>query len=52
MVYWVANYFKLEAEVLDDRGAVVWCWHPLRECETAIPKEWILWNDNGKNSVL
>jgi hypothetical protein len=33
---------ELEAEVLDDRGAVVWCWHPLRHCECCIPREWIL----------
>ena len=32
---------ELEAEVLDDRGAVVWCWHPLRHCECCIPREWI-----------
>ena len=33
---------ELEAEVLDDRGAVVWCWHPIRHCECCIPREWIL----------
>ncbi len=33
---------ELEAEVLDDRGAVVWCWHPIRQCECCIPREWIL----------
>lgn len=33
---------ELEAEVLDDRGAVVWCWHPIRCCECCIPREWIL----------
>ena len=33
---------ELEAEVLDDHGAVVWCWHPIRYCECCIPREWIL----------
>ena len=33
---------ELEAEVLDDRGAVVWCWHPIQHCECCIPREWIL----------
>jgi len=33
---------ELEAEVLDDRGPVVWCWHPIRHCECCIPREWIL----------
>jgi hypothetical protein len=33
---------ELKAEVLDDRGAVVWCWHPIRHCECCIPREWIL----------
>jgi len=35
-------FSELEAEVLDDRGAVVWCWHPIRCCECCIPREWIL----------
>jgi len=31
----------LEAEVLDDRGEIVWIWHPIRQCEACIPRSWI-----------
>ena len=31
----------LEAEVMDDQGACVWIWHPIRECEASIPRGWI-----------
>jgi hypothetical protein len=32
---------ELEAAVIEDRGACVWIWHPIRECECAIPRHWI-----------
>lgn len=32
---------EIEAVVIADRGAVVWCWHPVRECEACIPRGWI-----------
>jgi len=31
----------LQGIVIEDRGAVVWVWHPLRECECCIPRGWI-----------
>ena len=33
---------ELEAEVLDDRGACLWVWHPLRQCEACIPRGWVV----------
>lgn len=33
---------ELEAEVLDDRGACLWVWHPLRQCEACIPRGWVI----------
>ena len=33
---------ELQAQVLDDNGACVWIWHPLRECEANIPRNWIM----------
>ena len=32
---------ELQAVVIEDRGTVVWVWHPLRECECCIPRGWI-----------
>ena len=32
---------ELQAVVIEDRGAVVWVWHPLRDCECCIPRGWI-----------
>ena len=33
---------ELEAVVIEDKGACVWVWHPLRECEACIPRGWVL----------
>ena len=32
---------ELQAVVIEDRGACIWVWHPIRECECAIPRHWI-----------
>ena len=32
---------ELQAVVIEDRGACVWIWHPVRECEACIPRSWI-----------
>jgi len=32
---------ELQAVVIEDRGACVWVWHPLRDCECCIPRGWI-----------
>ena len=33
---------ELRAQVIEDNGACVWIWHPLRECEANIPRNWIM----------
>jgi len=32
---------ELSGEVIEDKGACIWIWHPVRECECAIPRGWI-----------
>lgn len=32
---------QLEAVAIEARGAVVWVWHPMRECEACIPRHWV-----------
>lgn len=32
---------SLDAIVIEARGAVVWVWHPMRECEACLPRHWV-----------
>jgi len=38
---------EVSGEVIEDKGACVWIWHPIRECECCIPRGWITgWGDD------
>jgi len=42
VVYRSPLFGDLQAQVIEDNGACVWIWHPIRECEANIPRNWIM----------
>ena len=39
---------ELSGEVIEDKGAVVWLWHSIRECEACIPRAWVMGIQKGE----
>ena len=42
VVYQSPLFGELRCLVIEDLGGVIWLWHPIRECESCIPRAWVI----------